>query len=883
MKGEIKMETSRNFLKAIALALTLASLMLVATPVHPVKAQLAEQQPSITVPSGVTPDIVVPTTALMSVRPTVVGLNQIVLVNLFPLPAPNANRKFKDLKVTITKPDGSQEVVKMDSYPADGTAWFEWIMDKAGTWHFKFDFPGIYYPAGRYYNGYIVTNTSGSLYTQSAYYQPSSSKVMNVTVLENYVAPSWPQMPLPTDYWTRPVPYEYREWWPIAGNWPWHGPAGESYGLARELWDELYPNTNPYYGGYSGAAGVTPGMFGAHSGYFTPWVQGPNSPHVVWKRQYAIAGIIGGDYGIEISDVNIFSASGLGRFPQIIYAGRAYHAYAKPGSGKTAVTYWMCYDIRTGEVFWERPLATGESAPTVIEYFNQGLLPGGQVTGAQTHVTAVYFLSISGGYLRKYDPWTGAMVGNYSIAPLTTGYYYRNGYALSVQSLGGGNYRLINWTTFGTSTTLTARIRNNVTWPWSSLPGTTDFNVGISALVTKNMVGGAPANTTIRAASLKDGTVLWTQTIPEWEYSGSCDYADHGKIAVLTEQGYFVALNLNDGTLAWKSDPMEYPWDTGGFGAYNVLSAYGLLYRNGYAAVYAFNWTNGKIAWKYHSPAATPYETPYIDENGNPVYSTNIGGAIADGKYYIYNTEHSATVPITRGWELHCLNATTGKLLWKVGIPGAASKHTTDIGPIADGYLTLASSDGYMYVFGKGKSQTTVTASPKTSAKGSQVLIEGTVLDMSPAQPGTPCVSKESMATWMEYLHKQMPMNGLWGNETITGVPVTLTACKDGKVIDLGTVTTNGYYGTFSFAWTPPEEGTYTIIASFAGDDSYGSSAAATAITVGPPPKEIEIPETPEIPTPTDYTPMLTALAIAIIVVAILVVYDIITVRKLRK
>ncbi len=186
-----------------------------------------------------------------------------------------------------------------------------------------------------------------------------------------------------------------------------------------------------------------------------------------------------------------------------------------------------------------------------------------------------------------------------------------------------------------------------------------------------------------------------------------------------------------------------------------------------------------------------------------------------------------------------------------------------------------------MYVFGKGKSSTSVAVSPKATVKGSTVLIEGTVLDMSPAQPGTPCVSKESMATWMEHLHKQMPISGLWGNETITGVSVRLCAIKDdGKVIDLGTVTTNGFYGTFSLAWTPEEEGTYTIIASFMGDDSYGSSAAATAITVGPPPPE---PETPQIPIPTDYMPMLTALAIAIIVVAILVVYGIITVRKLRK
>jgi hypothetical protein len=85
----------------------------------------------------------------------------------------------------------------------------------------------------------------------------------------------------------------------------------------------------------------------------------------------------------------------------------------------------------------------------------------------------------------------------------------------------------------------------------------------------------------------------------------------------------------------------------------------------------------------------------------------------------------------------------------------------------------------------------------------------------------------------MEYLHRQFPIAGITGTETITGVPVTLTALdSNGNVIDIGVATTNGYYGTFSFAWTPPHEGTYTIMASFAADDSYGSSAASTAVAV---------------------------------------------------
>ena len=114
---------------------------------------------------------------------------------------------------------------------------------------------------------------------------------------------------------------------------------------------------------------------------------------------------------------------------------------------------------------------------------------------------------------------------------------------------------------------------------------------------------------------------------------------------------------------------------------------------------------------------------------------------------------------------------------------------------------------------------------------------------------------------------------------TITGVAVALSAiASDGSVIDIGTVTTNGYYGTFGKEWTPPNEGTYQIIASFAGDDSYGSSGASTVISVGPAPTT---PETPQYPVPIDYTMTIIYAAIAIIVaVVVAVVAAVIVLRK---
>jgi hypothetical protein len=223
---------------------------------------------------------------------------------------------------------------------------------------------------------------------------------------------------------------------------------------------------------------------------------------------------------------------------------------------------------------------------------------------------------------------------------------------------------------------------------------------------------------------------------------------------------------------------------------------------------------------------------------------------VTDGKLFFYNLEHTPSEPVTRGWKLQCVNATTGESIWSILSGQGIGSPRQFQGAIADGYLAATDKyEGYLYVYGKGQSTTTVTAPDIAISKGTSIVIKGTVLDMSPGQPNTPCVSKDSMELQMEYLHMQQPIGGIFGNETITGVSVILTAIDpNGNYVDIGQTTTDGYYGTFSYTWTPELEGTYEIIASFAGDDSYGSSSAATNIAVS------AAPETTTIPTQTPLT-----------------------------
>ncbi len=824
----------------------------------------SEPNGSIPLPAGVTADTIVKSDIYLSFRPNPVGIGQPILVNVWLDPGPSYVRHFTGYKITFTKPDGTTDVVTVNSYPADGTAWFEYTPDQVGNWKAKFEFPGGYFPKGNYtvpigsgtaYDGYTES------YNQSVYYLPDATGDQSLTVQQNMVA-SWPVIPSPTDYWKRPVEPENREWMSTIGDYPWYGPGG----------------------GPDWPAGTSTTWNARQA--FTPYVTAPNTAHIAWKRLDAIsAGIIGGSNGFT-------TLSGSGTAPSIIYAGYAYSSITKPFDGVTQ-SVWTCTDIRTGQVIWER---TGVTAPNAIEYSasTDVSVPGATESGS----VSVTLIAISGGRLMKYSPSTGALSLNVSTSPLSSSTYYMNGYALGVQDLGTSlplnqRYRLINWTTLGTSATFASRIVSNISFALDNIGQSQDFDTNVAFLIREidafasnglSAVGGFPfvnidesQGTGIRlgyrliGVSLTTGKVLYNLTYADEPYSAdqlpysqSCHVGNNGKLAILMRKGYYNIHNDLTGALLYKTDVGNYPWDEPGFSAYTQASAYGLIYRLGYGGVYAYDWQTGKEVWKYSAIAFSPYETPYTNENGTTVYSFNGANLVADGKIYVQNTEHTPTQPITRGWGIHCLNATTGVLLWKImGSMRPAA--------VADGYLAASDSyDGYLYVFGKGISKTTIEAPMTSITKGTGIMIKGTVLDMSPAQPDTPCVSKDSMTTQMQYLHKQQPIDGLWHNETINGVPVSIDAVDpNGNYIHIADVVSDGYTGSFGYTWLPENAGQYTVTATFKGDDSYGSSFATTYASMNEPTAASPTPTTTSlsnIATTTDLMTYITVAAIAIII-----------------
>ncbi len=836
----IKFSANLKTTTAIAIMILIFSILISTMPVQ-AQAQItggAPQSSNYTggpLPTGVTPNDTIETIAYLSVSPNPIGVGQLLLVNMWLQPPVIVNRVVVGYNVVITKPDGTKDTIgPLNSYQGDATNWFTYLPQQAGNYTFQLFYAGTYYPAGYYNQGivYSTSQTGGSALLQSAYYLPSNSAVVKLTVQADPVA-SWPPSTLPTDYWSRPISPNNREWWVIAGNFPFSGIGGGANWPAY---------TNIYESNYK----------------FVPYVQAPTSAHVLWRQQFAIGGLIGGTQGQTSVSMGIVSQG----VPHLIYDGRCYETLTKVmpqiinGSiVNQPASVWECFDLQTGQVYWDQTGIT--QPPTFITYGSSSPSVPGATSG---ETSAIYLVYIGSSRLVEYDPYTGAVVVNVSI-PVTSGTVYADPWVLSIQTIGTGaatQYYLINWTVTGTSTNFATRVNSNVSYPFSTI-GTADFESMIAvntASITPSATGTAQGQI-LMGSSLVTGKLLWnvstSVTASEIFFASLTFVADHGKFAARMDDGYIEAWDLKTGAVAWKT-LMPTPW--GEFGVYDVYSAYGLLYSNAYDGVRALNWTNGNIEWTYQSDAV-PFETPYTNSTGSDVYSFSAPGYVADGKIYTFNCEHTPSEPLTRGWKLYCINATTGAGIWNITFmslgqngPGARGFQ----GAIAGGYLAYINEyDGYLYVFGKGQCVTSVSAPQTAITSGTPAIISGTVMDQSPAQSGTPAVSDASMGTYMEYLHMQQPIDGLFHNTIVTGVPVSIDAVDPNQNYIHIADTTSDVSGLFSYTWTPTLAGDYKIYATFAGSGSYGSSYAETAAHV------VNAPATTSTPTQTTQTSAATA------------------------
>jgi outer membrane protein assembly factor BamB len=304
---------------------------------------------------------------------------------------------------------------------------------------------------------------------------------------------------------------------------------------------------------------------------------------------------------------------------------------------------------------------------------------------------------------------------------------------------------------------------------------------------------------------------------------------------------------------------------------YTPFCQYGNLYSDSFSGLlYCWDDTTGVLKWTYGNggpgnSTSSGFETPYG-------YYPEFVEAVADGKIYLVGNEHSPNSPMYKGSLLRCINATTGAELWTIFGWGNMMSGTG--GAIADGFLTVYNPyDGQIYSYGKGPSALTVEAPMADIVQGSGLIIRGTITDISAGATqneqaarfpnGIPAVSDASQSAWMEYIYMQKPKPS-----DTTGVPVTIAVIdSNGNYRNIGT-TTSDSSGAFSLQWTPDISGKYTVIAKFAGSESYWPSSSETSFAVDP-----------AASTPSPYpvitlppTEMYIAAAAAAIIVAVVLV-----------
>ncbi len=519
---------------------------------------------------------------------------------------------------------------------------------------------------------------------------------------------------------------------------------------------------------------------------YQPYGKAPVTSHILWTKMDYMGGMMGDEWTDSSYRATLT--------PTAIMGGRA---YVNERDG------YHCIDIYTGEELW----ATPKTIPGTLFFVTLPADP--DPGGAATHSDIWSYRAA--GWVEIYDASTGVLTSTKNgtnwvgvgISKYLDGYFY---------FLNGRNWT--KWNPYNIGPT---GVANGVSVMQATYKDKVMWSVNIpTGVATPSTYSGDYACSTgaLSCFDLTNGNLLWNLTSrPESVYYRQNQMMGAGYYCIDTMQMTWIGYDLKTGNKAWETPPTEYPWGT--FWSYNNALDTDKLYGMGYDGhVYAYDLKTGKQIWSFSSGSSNG-ETPYN------TYAFWNGPVVADGKIYAGTTEHTPTQPRLRGNRMYCLDADTGEEIWSI-----AGAYVTK--EIADSMLITANEyDSLMYCFGKGPTATAVSVTPGVTGNGTSVLIQGTIMDESPGQKDTPCVSMDSMSAWMEYLHMQKPIP-----TNATGVPVALRVMgSDGSITELGTVTSD-LKGHFAYLWTPTNADTYKVIASFVGDDSYWGSWAETGLGV---------------------------------------------------
>ena len=741
------------------------------------------------------------TYAYVGAMPNPIGIGQETLIHLgITDELATSTHGWEGLTVTVTKPDGTTQTLgpfRTDSTGGTGTLFYP---DTVGTYYLQTHFPE---------QRYNWTLYGGA----SVLYKASDSEKLALIVQVEPV-PTYPESPLPTEYWTRPINAQLREWAPLTG-------------------DYLDPVR------YAAPIVASPG---------------PDSSHILWAKSLATGGLAGdnlGDFSYDIGDAYEGKFQG-----SVVIAGVLYYNRYEPRGSTNIEQEVVAVDLHTGQELWTRNWNNTRLAFGQLFYWDSYNL----------HGAYAILWTRSGTTWDAYEAATGRWM--YEIKNVPSGTMIRGDkgelYVLLINQANGWmalwNSSAIvsmdgSWNPHGNVYDATAKTpasaktaadrawAYNVTIP-KGLPGSVqevmdDRVIGADVLtrtaqnlITEKMNKPIPF-WSISLTPGQEGRLLYNVTWTPPQEDLFISWGDAG-----IEEGIFTlwsketrqsfGFNINTGAYLWKTVSQPY-LDTFGI---RVNVRLGTLFTTGFAGeVYAWDVTNGNLKWSYN--ITDPYNQIKEGLSNFPVL---FDFYTSDGKVFSVQMEHSPSTPLARDAPYTCLNATTGELIWKIdGLKGVRWGGPDVIG---DGIIAFFNAyDNRIYAIGKGPTQTSVNAPDLSVTYGSSILIKGSVTDISPGlkdyaitarfPQGVAAVSDASMGPWMEYVYMQREIPA----DTV-GVEVSINVVDaNGNFRNIGTATTD-MSGYFSYQWIPDIPGKYTVIATFAGSNSYWPSYSETSFAV---------------------------------------------------
>ena len=224
-------------------------------------------------------------------------------------------------------------------------------------------------------------------------------------VVNSEPSPHYPDQPLPTEYWTRPIDDQLRSWYAISGNW-----------VARP------DNSIALYND-----------------------DAPTTPHVLWAEQLTSGGIAGGLLGDNQVPAGMNSGDAYeGKFsnPVIINGVLYYNTGPAPGFyGPLGSNNIKAVNLHTGETLWQKDnenLAFGQTL-----YWN-GYNVDAVYNYLWTTETTYDQFFVPHTTWHAYDPFDFAWCFDYTNVPSGTQVYGPSGEILIYQ-LDTLNNRLMLW------------------------------------------------------------------------------------------------------------------------------------------------------------------------------------------------------------------------------------------------------------------------------------------------------------------------------------------------------------------------------------------------------------------------------------------------------